>query len=60
MAIDPWAVASTLWTGPKAGRSAVDYQCDLVRGANRLPVANAAQGFSELEHGVRRFLEVEE
>ena len=56
MAIDPQIVAASTSTGPAADRMTVDDQRDLVCGANRLSVADAAEGLSELEHGLRNIL----
>src|SRR5882757_7143900 len=60
MAIDSPVAATASACGPPADRSATGDQCNFVCGPQRLPMADAAQGFSELEYGVRYLLAVAE
>lgn len=58
MAGDSTIVAKGSSPGPKADLSTSCGQCDPVRGSYGLSVADAAGRFSELEHGLRGFLEM--
>jgi hypothetical protein len=60
MAIDSAIAASALAAGSKAHCATTDHQCHFVRGSQRLPVADAAGEFSQLEHGVWNFLALAE
>jgi hypothetical protein len=58
MAIDLSVASATISTGPSADRSTIDYQCHFVCCAIGLPMENASEVLSELEHRLRSILEM--